>query len=90
MEASSGDGLQSTVREILMCGGLSRNRLFLQSQANVVSLPVYTSTEDDPVLIGAAMLAASAAKPHLTALRDAVITMASNARTVCPSTQLKS
>jgi len=51
---------------------------------------VYTSTEDDPVLIGAAMLAASAAKHHLTALRDVVTTMASKARAVCPSTHLKS
>jgi len=89
MEASSNNGSQSTVREILVCGGLSQNRMFLQCQANVVSLPVWTSTENDPVLIGAAMLAASAAQYHSMALRDTVITMTSKACTVYPSTQLK-
>lgn len=77
------------VREILVCGGFSRNQTFLQCQANVVSLPVCTSTEDDPVLIGAAMLAASAAKHHPTALQDAVTVMASKAHPIYPSIQLK-
>jgi len=90
METNSGDGSRSMVREILVCGGLSRNQTFLQCQANIVSLPVCISTEDDPVLIGAAMLAASAVKHHPTALQDAVTMMASNARTIHPSVQLKS
>ncbi|KAL5235270.1 hypothetical protein ACI65C_002680 [Semiaphis heraclei] len=87
------------VQEILMCGGLSRNPVFIQCQANVAALPVRTSMEDDPVLIGSAMLAAAAARtssksptelrPWTSSLRDAVSAMASEARTVHPSLDLQ-
>jgi len=77
-----------------MCGGLSQNWVFLQCQANVTALPVHTSTEDDPVLIGSAMLAAAAsssAELHScsSSLRDAITLMASDARTVHPSLDLQ-
>jgi len=96
MEEKSGGSLN--VREILMCGGLSQNRVFLQCQANVTALPVCTSTEDDPVLIGSAMLAAAAStssksptelRPWSSSLRDAIALMASDARTVHPSLDLQ-
>lgn len=97
MEEKSGGLLN--VQEILMCGGLSRNPVFIQCQANVAALPVRTSTEDDPVLIGSAMLAAAAAwtsskspaelRPWTSSLRDAVSAMASEARTVHPSLDLQ-
>ncbi|XP_026807335.1 FGGY carbohydrate kinase domain-containing protein [Rhopalosiphum maidis] len=96
MEEKSGGSLN--VREILMCGGLSQNRVFLQCQANVTALPVRTSTEDDPVLIGSAMLAAAAStssksptelRPWSSSLRDAIALMASDARTVHPSLDLQ-
>ncbi|KAE9524808.1 hypothetical protein AGLY_014858 [Aphis glycines] len=95
MEEKSGGSLN--VQEILMCGGLSQNLVFLQCQANVTALPVRTSTEDDPVLIGSAMLAAAASSsskssaelhPCSSSLRDAIALMASDARTVHPSLDL--
>lgn len=77
------------VQEILVCGGLSQNRVFLQSQANVVSLPVYTSSENDPVLIGSAMLAAAASfDQRYPSLKEAIMEMASNAQTILPSLDL--
>lgn len=70
-----------------MCGGLGRNRMFLTTQANVVALPVITSAEDDPVLIGSAMLAAASAK-HYPSLKDAVMAMAGKANIIRPSLDL--
>ncbi|XP_025194132.1 FGGY carbohydrate kinase domain-containing protein isoform X3 [Melanaphis sacchari] len=96
MKEKSGGSLN--VQEILLCGGLSQNWVFLQCQANVTALPVRTSTEDDPVLIGSAMLAAAASTlskspaelhPRSSSLRDAIALMASDARTVHPSLDLQ-
>lgn len=96
MEEKSGGSLD--IQEILMCGGLSQNVVFLQCQANVTALPVRTSTEDDPVLIGSAMLAAAASlssksstelHPCSSSLRDAIALMASDARTIHPSLDLQ-
>lgn len=89
MEKSGGDGLR--VQEILVCGGLGKNRVFMQSQANIVALPVITSTENDPVLIGSAMLAAAASssKPHPLSLTNAITAMASNSHTIHPLMNLK-
>lgn len=74
------------VREILACGGLSRNRTFVQTQANVAGIPVRTSTGEDPVLVGAAMLAATAGRRQK--LTEAAIAMAGDSRTVQPSEYL--
>eukprot|EP00102_Acyrthosiphon_pisum_P011264 XP_008179934.1 PREDICTED: FGGY carbohydrate kinase domain-containing protein-like isoform X2 [Acyrthosiphon pisum] len=96
MEKKSGGSLN--VQEILVCGGLCRNRTFLQCQANVAALPVRTSTEDDSVLIGSAMLAAAAwtsskssaeLRPWSSSLGDAITAMASDARTLHPSLDLQ-
>jgi len=72
--------------------------MFLQCQANVAVLPVRTSTEDDSVLIGSAMLAAAAwtsskssaeLRPWSSSLKDAITAMASGARTLHPSLDLQ-
>lgn len=78
------------VSEILVCGGLGQNSTFLQCLADVAALPVRTSTEDDPVLVGAAMLAAAASSSNRNPipLRDVVVAMAGNARTTHPSTDI--
>jgi ribulose kinase len=47
---------------VLMCGGLSKNELFVQTQANVVSRPVLVPQRTESVLLGSSMLAAAAAK----------------------------
>ncbi|XP_025416044.1 FGGY carbohydrate kinase domain-containing protein isoform X3 [Sipha flava] len=89
MEKNGGRSL--SVQDILVCGGLGQNGVFLQSQANVMGLPVCTSTENDPVLIGSAMLAAAASSVECYpfSLRNAIVTMASNAHSIQPSLDVK-
>jgi FGGY-family pentulose kinase len=47
-------------RSILICGGMSKNRLFVQTNADVCRMPVLISNEPESVLLGAAMLGATA------------------------------
>ncbi|XP_069704948.1 FGGY carbohydrate kinase domain-containing protein [Periplaneta americana] len=51
----------SEVRSLLICGGLSRSPLFVQTQADVADLPVLCPCETESVLVGAAILGACAA-----------------------------
>lgn len=50
----------STFKTILICGGLSKNKLFIQTHADAIGVPVSISEEAESVLLGAAMLGASA------------------------------
>jgi FGGY-family pentulose kinase len=58
------DSLYNSGREkfksILICGGLSKNKLYVQTHADVCGIPVLISNEEEMVLIGAAMLGATA------------------------------
>lgn len=49
-------------KSILICGGLSKNKLFIQTTADVCSIPVLISYEPESVLLGAAILGATASK----------------------------
>ncbi|XP_044755227.1 FGGY carbohydrate kinase domain-containing protein [Coccinella septempunctata] len=49
------------LKTILICGGLSKNKLFVKTQADVAKLPVVCPDEPEAVLLGSAILAASAA-----------------------------
>ncbi|PSN39166.1 FGGY carbohydrate kinase domain-containing protein [Blattella germanica] len=51
----------SEIESVLICGGLSRNSLFVQTQADVTRLPVLCPKESESVLVGAAILGACAA-----------------------------
>lgn len=51
----------SDIQSLLVCGGLSRNPLFVQTQADVANLPVLCPRESESVLIGAAILGACSA-----------------------------
>lgn len=51
----------SDIKEILICGGLSKNKLFIQTQADVANLPVICPEETESVLLGASILGACAA-----------------------------
>ncbi|XP_072275473.1 FGGY carbohydrate kinase domain-containing protein isoform X4 [Pyxicephalus adspersus] len=53
---TSGHGVSS----VFMCGGLSKNPLFVQVHADVTGLPVVLSKEVESVLVGAAILGACA------------------------------
>ncbi|KAL4182123.1 hypothetical protein AMTRI_Chr12g240970 [Amborella trichopoda] len=47
---------------LLACGGLSKNRLYLQEHANIIGCPIILPRENESVLLGAAILGAVAAK----------------------------
>ena len=58
MERDSGD---AKIEAVLVCGGLSKNDVFLSTIANVIGLPVLVPEEGESVLLGSAMLAAKVA-----------------------------
>lgn len=47
---------------LLICGGLSKNQIFIETHADACDLPVLCPNEKETVLVGAAMLGACAAK----------------------------
>uniref|UniRef100_A0A1B6GW67 FGGY carbohydrate kinase domain-containing protein n=2 Tax=Cuerna arida TaxID=1464854 RepID=A0A1B6GW67_9HEMI len=69
---------------VLLCGGLSKNPLFIQTQATVVGRPVLVPQRTEAVLGGAAILAAYAAGLY-PSLEAAVNAMAGQADAVSPN-----
>lgn len=53
-------------KSILICGGLSKNKLYIRAHADICGIPVLISNEDESVLLGAAMLGATASKVYPT------------------------
>lgn len=51
-------------KSILICGGVSKNKFYVQTHADVCNLPVIIPNEQEKVLVGAAMLGACAAKVY--------------------------
>lgn len=68
---------------VLICGGLSRNPLFVQIQADAINLPVLIPFETESVLLGSAILAAFAAGAFPN-MRAAIESMAGEAKLVHP------
>ncbi|KAG8185354.1 hypothetical protein JTE90_005481 [Oedothorax gibbosus] len=50
------------IKTLLFCGGLSKNYLYVQLHADIIGLQVIIPETKEPVLVGSAILAASAAK----------------------------
>uniref|UniRef100_A0A069DVI0 FGGY carbohydrate kinase domain-containing protein n=1 Tax=Panstrongylus megistus TaxID=65343 RepID=A0A069DVI0_9HEMI len=73
---------------ILICGGLSKNKLFVTTLANVTSVAVLIPHQSESVLLGSAMLGATAAKAFPN-LKTAIHSMAGNADIVQPSSNTK-
>ncbi|XP_060685792.1 FGGY carbohydrate kinase domain-containing protein isoform X4 [Hemiscyllium ocellatum] len=48
------------INTLFMCGGLSKNLLFVQIHADISGMPVVLAKEDESVLVGAAILGACA------------------------------
>lgn len=69
---------------ILVCGGLSKNSLFLTMHANVVARPVLLPFQSESVLCGAAMLGAYASGVYTT-VEEAIKGMAGGAQLVEPN-----
>lgn len=51
-------------RAVFACGGLSKNHFYLQAHADALNLPVFTPEQPEAVLLGAAVLAATAGGAH--------------------------
>lgn len=69
---------------MLLCGGLSKNSIFVQTHADVLGLPVLLPSEPESVLLGAAMLGAVAAGKY-DSVSVAVATMGGSAELVTPN-----
>ncbi|XP_065174309.1 FGGY carbohydrate kinase domain-containing protein-like [Atheta coriaria] len=70
-------------KSILICGGLSKNPLYVQMQANTVHLPVVVPEEVESVLLGAAILGACAAG-HFENMFEAISRMGGRGKSISP------
>lgn len=73
----------------MLCGGLRKNPLFIGTHADACALPVLVPYEGEMVLVGAAMLAAFAAK-QFPSLELASKEMASECEVVQPRSDIRS
>ncbi|XP_053684239.1 FGGY carbohydrate kinase domain-containing protein [Sabethes cyaneus] len=82
MEVLARSGREA-IRSILLCGGLSKNTLFVQTHADICKVPVLLPHETEAVLLGSAILGACAAKIYLD-LETAAVGMGGQAEIVKP------
>uniref|UniRef100_A0A8C2XLZ6 FGGY carbohydrate kinase domain containing n=1 Tax=Cyclopterus lumpus TaxID=8103 RepID=A0A8C2XLZ6_CYCLU len=71
------------IRTLFLCGGLSKNALFVQINANATGLPVVLPDQTEAVLIGAAVLGACASQDYST-VQEAMERMAKVGKVVQP------
>uniref|UniRef100_A0A4W6BZ54 FGGY carbohydrate kinase domain-containing protein n=1 Tax=Lates calcarifer TaxID=8187 RepID=A0A4W6BZ54_LATCA len=76
------------IRTLFLCGGLSKNSLFVQIHANATGLPVVLPDQMEAVLIGAAVLGACASQDYTT-IQEAMEKMAKVGKVVQPNQELK-
>ncbi|MCW5695557.1 MAG: FGGY-family carbohydrate kinase [Bauldia sp.] len=81
IEAMADSG--NAVHELVVSGGLARNRLFLRELADATGCAVVVPGSEEPVLLGGAMLAATASGAHRS-LEDAMGAMAGPAERIAP------
>lgn len=72
----------------MLCGGLTKIELFGVTMADAVGLPVVLPHKKETVLLGSAMLAASAST-HFASLNEAMANMGGHGRTIHPNQQDK-
>lgn len=77
------------IRTLFLCGGLSKNALFVQIHANATGLPVVLPEQTEAVLVGAAVLGACASQDYST-IQEAMAKMAKVGKVVQPDHELKS
>lgn len=73
---------------LLACGGLAKNRLFVQEHADIIGYPIILPRENESVLLGSAILGAVASKKYPT-VRDAMKAMNAAGQVVHPSQDVK-
>lgn len=76
------------IKSLLICGGLSRNPLFVQTQADVVGLPIIQPNEEESVLLGSAILGACAAG-YFENMSTAIKTMAGSGTVIIPNSDIR-
>ncbi|KAI5104686.1 FGGY carbohydrate kinase domain-containing protein, partial [Silurus meridionalis] len=76
------------ITTLFLCGGLSKNPLFVQIHANVTGLPIVLPAEREAVLVGAAVLGACASQDY-TSIQEAMEKMASIGEVVQPDLKLE-
>lgn len=77
------------IRTLFLCGGLSKNPLYVQIHANATGLPVVLPDQMEAVLVGAAVLGACASQDYST-IQEAMGRMAKVGKVVQPDRELQS
>ncbi|CAJ1071722.1 Hypothetical predicted protein [Xyrichtys novacula] len=77
------------IQTLFLCGGLSKNPLFVQIHANTTGLPVVLPDQMEAVLIGAGILGACASQDYST-IQEAMEKMAKVGKVVQPDHELQS
>ncbi|XP_052032738.1 FGGY carbohydrate kinase domain-containing protein isoform X4 [Apodemus sylvaticus] len=72
-----------SLRTLFLCGGLSKNPLFVQMHADITGMPVVLSQEVESVLVGAAILGACASG-DFTSVQEAMARMSNVGKVVFP------
>lgn len=76
------------ITQINMCGGGTKNPLWLREHADITGCDVVLSKEPEAVILGAAMLGAVASGAYLT-LNDAIKNMSSEGKRISPNINRK-
>lgn len=77
------------IRTLFLCGGLSKNSLFVQIHANATGLPVVLPDQMEAVLVGAAVLGACASQDYSN-IQEAMEKMAKVGKVVQPDREVQS
>ncbi|XP_022517739.2 FGGY carbohydrate kinase domain-containing protein [Astyanax mexicanus] len=77
------------ITTLFLCGGLSKNPLFVQIHANTTGLPVVLAAEREAVLVGAAVLGACASG-DCSSIQEAMEKMARIGKVIQPNLELES
>ncbi|XP_059056974.1 FGGY carbohydrate kinase domain-containing protein [Achroia grisella] len=76
-------------KSLLICGGITKDPLFVQIQADAVGLPILKPYEKDSVLVGSAILGACASS-YFNNIEDAIQNMGGEAEVIHPNLNIKS
>jgi ribulose kinase len=76
-------------KSLLVCGGIIKDPLFVQIQADSVGLPILKPNEKESVLVGSAILGACASQ-HFKSVQDAIEHMGGTAQVIRPNPTMKS
>ncbi|MBC7005588.1 FGGY-family carbohydrate kinase [Photobacterium sp. BZF1] len=74
------------ITEIHMCGGATKNTLWMRELSDATGLPVYLNSEPEAVLLGSAIMAAVASE-YYTNIGTAITAMVQQSLTVTPNHQ---